>query len=152
MEERVHSLVVKFWSPKPKSSVRVGVDPQKTFSLDTRIRSIKSTVTYVGVSAVSWYILCMVTKEDVQKLADLAHITVAQDELEKVASEMDATLAYVSQVTTLTGVVPQEHTKMQLRNVMRDDVVVTEKGAYTKDIVAQFPDKDGNALRVKKIL
>jgi hypothetical protein len=35
---------------------------------------------------------------------------------------------------------------------MRADVVTNTPGQYTEAVVAQFPDRAGDALRVKKIL
>jgi aspartyl-tRNA(Asn)/glutamyl-tRNA(Gln) amidotransferase subunit C len=94
----------------------------------------------------------MITKDEVQKLADLAHLAVAPDELERIAGEMDAILGYVSEIDTLSDaeVAPQE--TLPLRNVMREDVVHNEPGMYTEAITAQFPARDGDLLRVKKIL
>jgi aspartyl-tRNA(Asn)/glutamyl-tRNA(Gln) amidotransferase subunit C len=90
-------------------------------------------------------------EEEIQRLADLAHIAVSADELKTIAGEMDAILGYVSDVTKLSGDtdVAQKHT---LRNVMRPDEVTNEVGEYTESIAKQFPDRDGDALRVKKIL
>lgn len=94
----------------------------------------------------------MISTTDVQKLADLAHVAVAPDELAKIAGEMDAILGYVSEVTKLSGEMAETSDKPILRNVMREDAVTNTPGQYTEAITAQFPDRDGNALRVKKIL
>jgi len=93
----------------------------------------------------------MISRDDVQKLADLAHLAVKEEELEKVAGEMDSILAYVSDVSTLASE-EGEREKETLYNIMREDEVTNDKGEYTDDIVAQFPDKERGYLRVKKIL
>lgn len=94
----------------------------------------------------------MLSTDDVQHLADLAHLAVAPDELLKVAGEMDAILGYVSEVTKLSGDMPATLEKPQLRNVMREDKVTNTSGQYTEAIAKQFPAREGNALKVKKIL
>ncbi len=93
----------------------------------------------------------MISRTDVEKLAELSLIAVPDSELDDVAKEMGAILEYVADVNKLAGE-EGEREKPVLRNVMRDDVVTNTPGEYTKDIVAQFPDKEGDALRVKKIL
>ena len=93
----------------------------------------------------------MISKDDVQKLADLAHVAVPDAELEKIAGEMDSILAYVSDVSKLASE-EGEREKEFVYNVMRDDVVTNEPRQYTNDIVAQFPDQERGYLRVKKIL
>jgi aspartyl-tRNA(Asn)/glutamyl-tRNA(Gln) amidotransferase subunit C len=93
----------------------------------------------------------MISKDDVQKLADLAHLAVADTELEKIAGEMDSILAYVSDVSKLASE-EGEREKDDIYNVMRDDVVTNESRQYSDDIIAQFPDKERGYLRVKKIL
>ncbi len=93
----------------------------------------------------------MISKDDVQKLADLAHVAVPDAELEKIAGEMDSILAYVSDVSKLASE-EGEREKDEVYNVMRDDVVTNESRQYSDDIIAQFPDKERGYLRVKKIL
>jgi len=93
----------------------------------------------------------MISKADVQKLADLAHLAVDEAELETIAHEMDEIIAYVSEVTKLASE-EGERERPALRNVMRDDVVKNSEREYTERLVAQFPDRDGDYLRVKKIL
>jgi aspartyl-tRNA(Asn)/glutamyl-tRNA(Gln) amidotransferase subunit C len=98
------------------------------------------------------YIHTHMTTDEVRALANLAHLAVAEDELARVAGEMDAILAYVAEVTTLADGGEVRDERPSLRNVMRDDVVTNTPGEYTERIVAQFPDKSGTSLRVKKIL
>ncbi|HQT82532.1 MAG TPA: Asp-tRNA(Asn)/Glu-tRNA(Gln) amidotransferase subunit GatC [Candidatus Paceibacterota bacterium] len=95
----------------------------------------------------------MATTEEVQKLAALARISVADAELEKFTSEFDAILAYVGQLEKLN--LPTDGAgagKPPLRNVMRADGTPHESGAYTKRVVAQFPAHEGDALAVKQII
>jgi aspartyl/glutamyl-tRNA(Asn/Gln) amidotransferase C subunit len=94
----------------------------------------------------------MATTEEVQKLATLARIRVADAELEKFTKEFDAILAYVGQLEKLE--IPQDlkSEKPPLRNVMRDDGEPHAQGAHTEKIAAQFSARDGDALSVKQII
>ncbi len=93
----------------------------------------------------------MITRADITKLAELALIAVPEAELDMLASEISAILGYVSEVQSLAADqgTPQVPT---LRNVLRDDVVTNAPRAYTEEILSQAPDRDGEYLRVKKIL
>jgi aspartyl-tRNA(Asn)/glutamyl-tRNA(Gln) amidotransferase subunit C len=93
----------------------------------------------------------MISKDDVKKLAELSLLAVEERELETLAGEIDSILGYVSEVTKLADE-EIEREKPALRNVMRPDEITNTPGEYTEAIVAQFPDAEGNALRVKKIL
>ena len=94
----------------------------------------------------------MATKEDVQKLAALARITIADDELEKFTSEFDAILGYVGQLESLE--LPADATKEvpPLHNVMREDGEPTPPGTYTEKLTAQFPERENDYLVVKQII
>jgi aspartyl-tRNA(Asn)/glutamyl-tRNA(Gln) amidotransferase subunit C len=93
----------------------------------------------------------MITREDIKKLAELSLIDVSDSELDTLAGEIDPILGYVSEVTTLaTDDASRE--KPELYNVMRDDVVTHEPRQYTEALLAEAPDRDGDYLRVKKIL
>jgi len=94
----------------------------------------------------------MISREEVAKLANLSLMAVDENELETLASEIDAILGYVSEVTKLVDSDTQEQERPILRNVMRDDVVTNEPRQYTKRMLDEMPDKDGDYLRVKKIL
>ncbi len=92
------------------------------------------------------------TREEVAKLAQLARIAVPEHELETLAGEMEAILGYVSDVRALAEVSAEVPPTYDLVNVLREDVVTNAPGAYTERIVAQFPAREGDLLRVPKIL
>lgn len=91
------------------------------------------------------------TTEDVKRLATLARISVPEASLEAFAHEFDSILSYVGKLNELTlpegdRVIPVVH------NVFRVDENPTPPGTWTKAIVEQFPQKEGDSLSVKKIL
>lgn len=93
----------------------------------------------------------MLSKDDVQKLADLALIEVSDDECVRLAKDMDAILGYVRDVATLADTAADTPTVPALRNVMREDTVTGVTG-IREDLVGQAPDRDGPYVRVKRIL
>lgn len=93
----------------------------------------------------------MITKEEVKHLAELARIDVSDGELDHLTSEIDSIIGYVGQINAVsTGEIKKE--AGILRNVMRDDEVLNEPGQYTEDILKNAPQREGNWLKVKKIL
>lgn len=92
----------------------------------------------------------MVTADDVRKLASLARLSLDEATLEAFTKEFDAILGYVSQLETLK--LSGKRTKPALCNVMREDGVPHESGAYTKKLAEQFPEREGDYLVVKQII
>lgn len=91
------------------------------------------------------------TPEDVTRLAALARIEVPAGDLARFAAEFDSILAYVGTLDELT--LPEgERSTPAVRNVLREDGNPTAPGTWTARIVAQFPQKEGDSLSVKKIL
>jgi aspartyl-tRNA(Asn)/glutamyl-tRNA(Gln) amidotransferase subunit C len=93
-----------------------------------------------------------ISKEDVKKLADLARIEMKEGEMEELSKEMDSILGYVSQVQEVAGESVDDVEVGFVRNVMREDENPTEGGTNSKEIITEFPNKEGDFLKVKKIL
>lgn len=94
-----------------------------------------------------------VSSDDVRKLAELSRLSLTDEEVEKMRGEIESILAYVDTIQKVAlpdGVTPSPH--LDIQNVMREDVAPHEGGAFTKDVVAQFPDSENDYLKVKKIL
>ncbi len=94
----------------------------------------------------------MATREDVQKLAALARISIKDSELDAFTKEFDAILAYVGQLEKLDIKTGAGAERPALRNVMRADGEPHTAGEYTEKLVEQFPTREGNALSVKQII
>lgn len=93
----------------------------------------------------------MTSGDEVRKLASLARITVSDEELPKFEKEFESILAYIGQIEKLsvdTGVSPNPVHK----NVFREDETPHEKGKYTKVLAEAFSKRDGDYLKVKKII
>jgi len=94
----------------------------------------------------------MATIEEVKKLAALARITIADEDLEKFTSEFDAILAYMGQLEKLDLPADLTGEKPLLRNAMRLDSEPHATGFFTEKIAAQFPAREDNYLEVKQII
>jgi aspartyl-tRNA(Asn)/glutamyl-tRNA(Gln) amidotransferase subunit C len=94
----------------------------------------------------------MATAEEVKKLANLARISVSEEELPSFVKEFDAILAYVGQLEALEIPKAQTGELPPLRNVMRLDGEPHATGMYTEKIAEQFPSREGDALVVKQVI
>jgi aspartyl-tRNA(Asn)/glutamyl-tRNA(Gln) amidotransferase subunit C len=94
----------------------------------------------------------MISKEEIKKLADLARIDIKDGEVESLRGEMDAILDYVGQVKSVIVNERETSAKDDVVNVMREDENPTAPGTCAKELIAEFPEKEGDYLKVKKIL
>ncbi|KKU50065.1 MAG: hypothetical protein A3F53_01770 [Candidatus Zambryskibacteria bacterium RIFCSPHIGHO2_12_FULL_48_10] len=93
--------------------------------------------------------------QKVLNLAKLARIEMGAEEAEKLSNEFGAILNYVGEVKKV-----EEGNKVDkfdkevyaTRNVMREDGEPHESGLYTEQILKQAPAREGDYLKVKKIL
>lgn len=93
----------------------------------------------------------MASKDDVKKLAALARISISDEALPKLAAEFESILKYVSQLDSL-DVSGKRDERPPVRNVMREDGEPHATGMHTASITAQFPEKEGDYLKVKQII
>jgi aspartyl-tRNA(Asn)/glutamyl-tRNA(Gln) amidotransferase subunit C len=95
----------------------------------------------------------MISLEQVKHLADLAHMEFKEDELAKLQKEMDLILEYISELqeVDVSGVesVSGGHA---LVNVVRQGDLEQDGFAFDKELLLQFPEKQGNYDVVPKII
>ncbi len=94
----------------------------------------------------------MLEIKDIEKLAKLARIELAEDEKQAYLKDLSAILNYVDQIKGAVAKIGEERKAGDLKNVMRDDSGENKAGGNTESIVAEFPRKEGDYLKVKKIL
>ncbi|MEI8339629.1 MAG: Asp-tRNA(Asn)/Glu-tRNA(Gln) amidotransferase subunit GatC [bacterium] len=92
----------------------------------------------------------MINVEEVRKLAQLARIDMGEEELAKIAKEIGDILGYVDQIKTVAGEAEREVSAHH--NITRDDNQPNSPGQNTETLAAEFPKREGNLLKVKKIL
>ncbi|MFA6251127.1 MAG: Asp-tRNA(Asn)/Glu-tRNA(Gln) amidotransferase subunit GatC [Candidatus Paceibacterota bacterium] len=93
--------------------------------------------------------------EEIKKLANLARIDMTENEMEGIAKDFGAILAYVGQVQQVSA--EKEHMEKKpddyfLHNVVREDVVTSSRGSNTEKIIGEMPDTQDGFLKVKQIL
>lgn len=94
-----------------------------------------------------------ITKEDVDKLAELARVEMSDKEKDGIREDLESILGYVSEIQEVaTTESPAQERVGMLRNVMREDENPTEEKTYTKKIVESAPKSEGDYVKVKKIL
>jgi len=92
------------------------------------------------------------TREDVLKLAQLARLSLTDDEVEEFRHELSSILAYVQQLQGIdvAGLEPTAQVS-GLRNVMREDVL-QDYGINRKDLLRNVPDVKDELIKVKRMV
>jgi aspartyl/glutamyl-tRNA(Asn/Gln) amidotransferase C subunit len=92
-------------------------------------------------------------KEKVLDLAKLSRISISDAEAENLSNEFEGILNYVSDIKKAEGEdVAVKPENFPLRNIMRDDNSPHQPGQYTKEVLENTPQKEGNYIKVKNIL
>ena len=92
-------------------------------------------------------------KDEVLKLATLARVEIAPAEAESLSHEFDTILSYVGEVKAVGAEMkPQTKENTPLRNILREDENAHESGIYTEAILKGAPSREGQYIKVKKIL
>jgi aspartyl-tRNA(Asn)/glutamyl-tRNA(Gln) amidotransferase subunit C len=92
------------------------------------------------------------TIEQTEAIARLARLGLEPDELAAMSRQLSTVLDYVSQLQELdtTGVVPMNHV-VPLENVLADDVLRPDDPVEREAILAAFPEREGDLLKVKAV-
>ncbi len=90
-------------------------------------------------------------KNEVQKLAKLARVSISDDEAESLSHEFESILNYVGEIKN-ANVSTTSTPNITVRYVMREDTNPHETGLYSEDLIREMPSSEGNHLKVKKIL
>jgi len=87
----------------------------------------------------------------IRRIASLARITVAEDQLEPLALELNSILGWIERLNEVNvdGVEPLTG-GAQMAMKMRDDVVTD--GGYPEKILANAPDRAGQFFAVPKVV
>lgn len=93
----------------------------------------------------------MIGPKDIEKLSELSRMKITEEERDSLLKDIDPILEYVSQLNEATersdSFVLSEH-----RGIMREDGDPHESGIWTKEILEQAPAREGEMIKVKKIL
>lgn len=95
--------------------------------------------------------MAAITRDDVARLARLARIALADDEIAHFAGQLEVIVAAVARVGEVAAddIPPTSHA-LPLTNVFRDDVVVPSLSP--EEVLAQAPAAEDGRFRVPRIL
>jgi len=89
--------------------------------------------------------------KDVKKLAQLSRINLSDGEAVELGASLDSILHYVDQVKQVSSDTDVEAT-FYSTNIMREDINPNETGINREKLVNSAPKKEGNYIKVKKIM
>ena len=93
--------------------------------------------------------------EKVLNLPKLARIEMSENEAESLSHEFDSILNYVGEIKNAGLKINDLEFKKEefpVRNIMREDDKSHDSGIYTEKILEQAPAREGDYIKVKKIL
>jgi len=93
----------------------------------------------------------MIEREEVEKLSALSRITFEEEEIETLQKDIGAILEYVK-VVEKAGVSADELHIGDMYNITREDENPHVSGVFTEDILNVAPRREGNYIKVKRIL
>jgi len=91
-------------------------------------------------------------KDEVKKIANLARLEIDESESEKMAGQIDSILHYIDQIKEAN--ISSDESRIEnagIRNIMREDFE-SHSSNHTEDLLAEAPERDGDFIKVKKIL
>lgn len=91
-------------------------------------------------------------REDIEKIARLAHLRLTESELAEMKEKLSSILSYVDRLgeADTDGVEPLAHVT-GIENVMREDEVRDCDEDIRARIVAAFPDSENGQLKVRSV-
>lgn len=95
--------------------------------------------------------MAKITKEQVERVADLAHLAVTEEEVAMYTEKLQSIVTYANQLNELNtdGVKPTTHI-LHEKNVLRQDVV--KQTITQEEALKNAPDKQGGYFKVPPIL
>lgn len=96
----------------------------------------------------------MISKEEVQHIAQLARIRVDGKDIEKLQQDLSGILEYfgvLQEVVDVSGMEPMTHS-ITLENVSREDAARPGSPALIQKLIDMFPAAREGFLKVKEIL
>ncbi|MGO1319758.1 MAG: Asp-tRNA(Asn)/Glu-tRNA(Gln) amidotransferase subunit GatC [Galactobacter sp.] len=92
-----------------------------------------------------------ISRDDVAHLAELAHIAMSDEELARMAGELDSIVAAIASVSEVAGEdVPATSHPIPLTNVFREDVV--GETLTQEEALLNAPDQEDGRFKVPAIL
>lgn len=95
----------------------------------------------------------MIDIKEIEKLTALSRMALSAEEKEGLRKDIDSILGYVDQIkkAVVSGAADKKGVR-EIHNVMREDTNPHESGIFTETLLKEAPTRQGNYLKVKKIL
>ena len=92
------------------------------------------------------------SREDILKISELAHIKLAEDEIETFRDQVSSVLDYVGRLSEVdvAGLEPAAPIS-GVHNVLRDDAVAPTDRATRDALLAAAPAREGDLIKVKPV-
>lgn len=92
-----------------------------------------------------------ITRQDVEHVAYLARLGLAEEEMERLAEQLSNVLEHMQKIDNLdTSAIPPTAQVIPLRNVMRDDE--PRPSADREDVLQNAPRREGDYFLVPPVL
>ena len=96
--------------------------------------------------------MTQISRDDVQHLAQLSSLQLADDEIDGLQADLSNILEYVAKLSELdTAGIEPTYQVTDLENVWRDDVV-DDYGIDRDELIALAPASEKNQIKVPKVL
>lgn len=93
-----------------------------------------------------------VSIEQLEQIATLARLSLTEEEKVRYAGQLSQVLNYFDMLNEVdTSMVEETCQVTGLSDIVRQDEVVSSSEEKRKELIAQFPDKLGDLLRVKAV-
>lgn len=93
-----------------------------------------------------------ISKEDIEKLAQLARIELPEGEKDALVKDLDNIIGFVDELKS-ADVHLDDHASVGVpHNVLREDNQPHESGTYTETLLNNAPAREGAFVKVKNIL
>lgn len=94
----------------------------------------------------------MITKQEIEKLANLARIKVDNEEIQSLASDISSILSYVDEIKKVNMDMDSKANVGAVSNIYRQDISIPSSQDTVQAILNESPDKHGDFIAVKKII
>ncbi|MDD4352619.1 MAG: Asp-tRNA(Asn)/Glu-tRNA(Gln) amidotransferase subunit GatC [Candidatus Gracilibacteria bacterium] len=90
----------------------------------------------------------MLTKEEVEKIAQLSRIEFNSDDIESMRQDLSSILDYIEKLKEIDieGVEPTTHS-LEIKNIFRKDIAKD----FSKDLLHLCPEKEGRHVKTKPV-
>ena len=92
-----------------------------------------------------------ITKEVVENISQLARVDIDDKQKDRIVESFGPIMEMIDQVNSV-DLGDEVKRNFRLKNIMRDDEVREDTSENRDDIIAEFPEKQDDYLKTKKIL